>query len=120
MAKRKGDISRRELLARGIAIGGVAMAGSSTELLAQEAQLEGTAPPTAADPLDDLRASLRGKLITSADPAYDEARKLWNGMIDKRPAASGNRTLRRHCRCDQQRQFRSQQRYGRLRPRRGA
>ena len=87
MAKRKGDISRRELLARGIAIGGVAMAGSSTELLAQEAQLEGTAPPTAADPLDDLRASLRGKLITSADPAYDEARKLWNGMIDKRPAA---------------------------------
>ena len=87
MAKRKGDISRRELLARGIAIGGVAMAGSSTELLAQEAQLEGTAPPTAADPFDDLRASLRGKLITSADPAYDEARKLWNGMIDKRPAA---------------------------------
>ena len=87
MAKRKGDISRRELLARSIAFGGVAMAGSSTELLAQEAQLEGTAPPTAADPLDDLRASLRGKIITSADPAYDEARKLWNGMIDKRPAA---------------------------------
>jgi len=37
MAKRKGDISRRELLARGIAIGGVAMAGSSTELLALSA-----------------------------------------------------------------------------------
>ena len=87
MAKRQGDISRRELLARGIAIGGVAMVGSPTKLFGQEARSEGTVVPTAADPLGDLRASLRGDLLTSADPAYDEARKLWNGMIDKRPSA---------------------------------
>ncbi len=87
MAKRRGDISRRELLARGIAFGGVAMVGPSTQLFGQETLSEGTLPPTAADPLGDLRASLRGDLLTSADPAYDEARKLWNGMIDKRPAA---------------------------------
>ena len=87
MAKRQGDISRRELLARGIAFGGVAMVGSSTELFGQETLAEGTVVPTAADPLGDLRASLRGALLTSADPAYDEARKLWNGMFDKRPAA---------------------------------
>jgi len=87
MAKQRGDISRRELLARGIALGGVAMVGSPTELFGQEALAEGTAVPTAADPLGDLRASLRGELLTSADPAYDEARKLWNGMFDKRPAA---------------------------------
>ena len=87
MAKQQGDISRRELLARGIAFGGVAMVGSSTQLFGQEALSEGTPLLTAADPLGDLRASLRGELLTSADPAYDEARKLWNGMIDKRPAA---------------------------------
>ena len=87
MAKRQGDISRRELLARGIAFGGVAMVGSSTQLFGQEPLSEGTVVPTAAKPLGDLRASLRGELLTSADPAYDEARKLWNGMFDKRPAA---------------------------------
>ena len=87
MAKRQGNISRRELLARGIALGGVAMVGSPTRLFGQEALSEGSPSPTAADPLGDLRASLRGELLTSADPAYDEARKLWNGMFDKRPAA---------------------------------
>ncbi len=87
MAKRQGNISRRELLARGIAFGGVAMVGSPTQLFGQEALSEGTPPPTAEEPLGDLRASLRGDLLTSADPAYDKARKLWNGMFDKRPAA---------------------------------
>jgi len=87
VAKRQVDISRRELLARGIAFGGVAMVGSSTKLFGQEALSEGTLLPTAAEPLGDLRASLRGELLTSAEPTYDEARKLWNGMFDKRPAA---------------------------------
>ena len=32
-----------------------------------------------------FRASLRGTLIDRHDAAYDEARKLYNGMIDKRP-----------------------------------
>jgi FAD/FMN-containing dehydrogenase len=35
----------------------------------------------------DLRAVLRGALIEQGDPGYDEARALYNGMIDKRPAA---------------------------------
>lgn len=34
----------------------------------------------------DFRASLRGELIGPDDLGYDEARKVWNGMIDKRPA----------------------------------
>ena len=32
-----------------------------------------------------LAASLRGPVIRASDPGYDEARKLYNGMIDKRP-----------------------------------
>jgi FAD/FMN-containing dehydrogenase len=30
---------------------------------------------------------LRGQLITPADPAYDETRRLYNAMIDRRPCA---------------------------------
>ncbi len=32
-----------------------------------------------------FKASLRGELIQRSDERYDEARKLYNGMIDKRP-----------------------------------
>ena len=32
-----------------------------------------------------FRASLRGQLITPSDSQYDEARKVYNGMIDRRP-----------------------------------
>ena len=32
-----------------------------------------------------LKTSLRGELIQRNEPGYEEARKLYNGMIDKRP-----------------------------------
>ena len=35
----------------------------------------------------DLKVALRGQLIEATDPAYEEARALYNGMIDKRPLA---------------------------------
>ena len=35
---------------------------------------------------EELRANLRGALIRPADEGYDEARALYNAMIDKRPA----------------------------------
>lgn len=36
--------------------------------------------------LNDLTAGFRGQIIQPGDNNYDEARKVYNGMIDKRPA----------------------------------
>lgn len=38
------------------------------------------------DAVAEFRASLRGELIEAGDEAYDEARTIYNGMIDKHPA----------------------------------
>ncbi len=38
------------------------------------------------DSVQELRSSLRGSLFTPQDEGYDEARKVYNGMIDRRPA----------------------------------
>src|SRR5262245_45041845 len=35
--------------------------------------------------ISTFKSQLRGRLITAADPDYDDARSLYNGMIDKRP-----------------------------------
>jgi len=35
--------------------------------------------------VEQFKTSLRGELIQPHDPGYDEARKVYNGMIDKRP-----------------------------------
>lgn len=37
--------------------------------------------------LSQLTSSLQGNLILPGDNKYDEARKLWNDMIDRKPAA---------------------------------
>jgi FAD/FMN-containing dehydrogenase len=41
-------------------------------------------PPDA--DLSELRAGFRGALLRPADPGYEDARRVWNGMIDRRPA----------------------------------
>ena len=33
----------------------------------------------------ELRAQFRGPLLCPGDPGYDEARAVWNGMIDRKP-----------------------------------
>ena len=36
--------------------------------------------------IENLRDTLRGNLVLPDDPSYDEARKVYNGMIDKKPS----------------------------------
>jgi FAD/FMN-containing dehydrogenase len=40
----------------------------------------------AAETVESFKATLRGALLRPGDNGYDEARKIWNAMIDKRPA----------------------------------
>ena len=42
-----------------------------------------TFPDTAA--IEAFRSTLRGDIVLPSDSDYEETRKLWNGMIDKRP-----------------------------------
>ena len=43
-----------------------------------------TAPHSAK--VEELRKGFKGKVITPGDREYEESRKIWNGMVDKRPA----------------------------------
>ncbi len=36
--------------------------------------------------VDELAAGLRGEILRPSDQPYDVVRKVWNGMVDKRPA----------------------------------
>ena len=49
------------------------------------ATLDGTDSMLAETSVDDFKKGLRGELLQPADAGYDDARKVWNAMIDKRP-----------------------------------
>src|SRR5689334_20363354 len=34
-----------------------------------------------------LRRALRGELVLPSDPSFERARRVWNGLVDKHPAA---------------------------------
>src|SRR5919198_546757 len=46
--------------------------------------MEAAAPPISEQAVE-LSERMRGEVIGTHDPGYDEARKLYNAMIDKRP-----------------------------------
>jgi len=46
-----------------------------------------TTAGTATAPYEQLAAAIRGALTVPGDPGYDQARAVYNGMIDKYPAA---------------------------------
>jgi FAD/FMN-containing dehydrogenase len=48
--------------------------------------LEGATKSIGAEAFQAFRATFRGPVLRSSDPGYDDARKIWNAMIDRRPA----------------------------------
>lgn len=56
----------------------------ATELTAR--RLDGGETALAAGVVSDFAASLDGPLLRPGEPRYDEARTLWNAMIDRKPA----------------------------------
>jgi hypothetical protein len=36
--------------------------------------------------IEALKAGFQGEILLPSDGAYESARKIWNSMIDKRPA----------------------------------
>jgi hypothetical protein len=45
--------------------------------------------------IQELRGALRGQVFTPGDTGYDDARKVYNGVIDKHPPARGRASCRR-------------------------
>ena len=48
--------------------------------------LEGGRTTLSNDVLQAFRASFRGPIVCAGDAGYDDARLIWNGMIDRRPS----------------------------------
>jgi FAD/FMN-containing dehydrogenase len=40
----------------------------------------------ASSAIEDLKVATRGQVLLPADPGFDEARRIWNAMIDRQPA----------------------------------
>ncbi|HXJ84149.1 MAG TPA: hypothetical protein VMS64_36375 [Candidatus Methylomirabilis sp.] len=45
-----------------------------------------TSATSLADAVPELAKTFTGQLIKPTDPAYDDARRIHNGLVDKRPA----------------------------------
>jgi FAD/FMN-containing dehydrogenase len=43
--------------------------------------------PTLAEPVEGLREQVQGQVLGPGDDGYDDARRVWNGMVDARPLA---------------------------------
>lgn len=80
-------LSRREVLTGSVAVGGLAMLGGLGMPMLSMARQSGAAAGSNAALYAKLDELLRGDLILPGAATYDDARKLWNGMIDKHPAA---------------------------------
>lgn len=67
-------MSRRELLRAALAVASSAAAVSCVGRR-----------PVAVDDIDRLARSLRGRILQAGSPGYDEARRVWNTAVDRRP-----------------------------------
>jgi FAD/FMN-containing dehydrogenase len=57
-----------------------------TAMSVEMTTLAGTKRLVDATVVDGLRSRMRGPVLTATDGGYDAARRIWNAMIDRRPA----------------------------------
>jgi hypothetical protein len=77
------QISRRELLKRGVLTGAVISASSLGIFSITSRALSAEIDP---ELVRRFGASLKGRLILPGNSGYDSARKVWNARFDKHPA----------------------------------
>ena len=49
------------------------------------ARMDGGTVDLAPEALQSFKAGFKGQVLTADDPQYEETRKIWNAMIDRRP-----------------------------------
>jgi FAD/FMN-containing dehydrogenase len=81
MSNDHGGITRRELIKGSVAAGGLTLIGTPVLSVAQQSAASTPSPHA------ELAERLSGSVITPGDERYDDARKVFNGMIDRHPAA---------------------------------
>jgi hypothetical protein len=67
-------------------LGRLIAAGNPTPADIAAVTLSGRSVTIERKAVDELSRSLRGKIVLGGDAEYDDARRVWNRMIDKRPA----------------------------------
>jgi len=85
-------MKRRDFIRSGVALAAIASpVRGIAEVLAESGDLpartlEGGETLLRASSVEALAGNLRGDLLVPADPGYDTARRLWNGMFVREPA----------------------------------
>src|SRR5690606_29664640 len=86
---RRTAMRRRTFLGSGIATLSLAALSPRRLYAAQDlpaVSRTGKAITLPASDIADLRARLRGMLLSAGDAGYDAARRIWNGAFDRKPA----------------------------------
>ena len=65
---------------------GAALSSAALAALPRSGLLAASGASLRPTDIDELRASLAGRLLLPEQPEYESARKVWNGAFDRRPA----------------------------------
>ena len=83
-------MKRRAFVKAGVTIGAAALLSTRRSLASSSdtPAISRTGKPLVirGGDIDEVRARLRGQLLTAGDEGYEQARRVWNGSFDRRPA----------------------------------